>query len=133
MTGDRKRIRKIWRFFDTRLYFFQFIDPPADAGRGRAVYTEKQCGKCHGTPAIVESVAPDLANVEELDTPLDVITQMWNHASKMEEMMVEQDVAWPILKGGEMADLIAYLLSVREGPGRPAKTKSAQPVSGPAK
>ena len=89
-----------------RLYFFQFIDPPADAGRGRAVYTEKQCGKCHGTPAIVESVAPDLANVEELGTPLDVITQMWNHASKMEEMMVEQDVAWPILKGGEMADLI---------------------------
>jgi mono/diheme cytochrome c family protein len=115
------------------LYFFQFIDPPADARRGRAVYTEKQCGTCHGTPAIVKSVAPDLANVEELGTPLDVITQMWNHASKMEEMMVEQDVAWPILKGGEMADLITYLLSVREGPGRPATPKSAQPISGPPK
>ncbi len=101
------------------LYFFQFIDPPADVKRGRAVYTEKQCGTCHGTPGIVEAVAPDLANVEELSTPIDFITQMWNHASSMGEMMQEQDVVWPVLKGGEMADLIAYLLAVREGTAKP--------------
>jgi cytochrome c2 len=110
------------------LYFFQFIDPPADVKSGRAVYTEKQCGTCHGTPGIVEAVAPDLSKVEELGTPIDVITQMWNHASSMEEMMQEQDVAWPVLKGGEMADLIAYLFSVRGGPGRPAAPRGSDPV-----
>ena len=109
------------------LYFFQFIDPPADAGRGRAVYTEKRCGTCHGTPGIAESVAPDLAKVEELGTPLDVITGMWNHASQMGEMMLAQDIAWPILKGGEMADLIAYLLTVRERSPKPVKGQGAEP------
>jgi hypothetical protein len=32
----------------------------------------------------------------------------------MEERMVEANVAWPVLKGREMADLMAYLLSVQE-------------------
>jgi hypothetical protein len=40
---------------------------------------------------------------------------MWNHAGQMTEMMVEENVAWPVLKGGEMADLIAYLLRVQDG------------------
>ncbi len=109
------------------LYFFQFIDPPADVKRGRAVYTEKQCGTCHGTPGTGEGVAPDLTKMEELGTPMDFITQMWNHASSMGEMMQAQDVVWPVLKGGEMADLIAYLLSVRGGPERPAAPKASEP------
>ena len=29
--------------------------------------------------------------------------------------MAEERVAWPILKGGEMSDLISYLLSIRRG------------------
>jgi hypothetical protein len=65
-------------------------------------------------------VGPDLATAEKLDTPLAVITEMWNHASKMEEKMTEANVAWPVLKGGEMADLIAHLLSVRGGAAQPA-------------
>lgn len=97
------------------LYFFQFIDPPADARRGRVVYSEKGCSACHGAPAVAKGAAPDLTAVKELGTPLDIITEMWNHASAMEEMMLQQDLAWPVLKGGEMADLIAYLLAVREG------------------
>ena len=34
----------------------------------------------------------------------------------MSETMVAENVAWPILKGGEMADLIAYLLRTQGGP-----------------
>lgn len=112
------------------LYFFQFIDPPADAARGSAVYKEKRCSTCHAAPGNGEAVAPDLRKVKELGTPLDVITAMWNHASAMEATMVAQDIAWPILKGGEMADLIAYLLSAREGPGRPAEAKGSKPKPG---
>ncbi|MEK7281624.1 MAG: c-type cytochrome, partial [Chloroflexota bacterium] len=98
------------------LYFFQFIDPPGDAKRGWAVYKEKQCGTCHAATGAGEPVAPSLAEVmEKLQSPLEVITEMWNHAGKMEEKMLEENVAWPILKGGEMADLIAYLLSVHTG------------------
>jgi hypothetical protein len=55
--------------------------------------------------------------VEKLRTPLAIITAMWNHAGQMTETTVEENVAWPILKGGEMADLIAYLLGREGGPG----------------
>jgi hypothetical protein len=41
---------------------------------------------------------------------------MWNHATTMEETMLKQFVEWPVFRGGEMADLVAYLLSVRKGP-----------------
>lgn len=95
------------------LYFLQFIDRPGNVERGRLVYREKQCGVCHGLAGAGGKAAVDLAQVEKLETPLGVITEMWNHASAMEQKMLEESVAWPVLKGGEMADLVAYLLSVR--------------------
>jgi cytochrome c551/c552 len=99
------------------LYFFQFIDAPGDARRGRAVYAEKRCGSCHETAGPV-AVAPPLTDVAAtLGTPVGLMTAMWNHAGRMTEMMAEQNVAWPVLKGTEMADLIAYLRGPRGGPG----------------
>lgn len=96
------------------LYFFQFIDPPGDVGRGASVFKEKRCGTCHGASRAGKPVAPPLVEVlDKLRTPLDVIAEMWNHAGKMEAKMAEENVAWPVLKGGEMADLMTYLLSMR--------------------
>ncbi len=95
------------------LYFFQFIDPPGDPRRGWAVYKDKRCGNCHGS-ATSRVAAPPLAAVAaKLKTPLALMTAMWNHAGRMTEMMVEENVAWPVLKGSEMADLIAYLLGAQ--------------------
>lgn len=103
------------------LYFFQFVDAPGDARRGWAVYKEKRCGACHVSAGAGKPMAPSLAEVaQKLQTPLDVVTEMWNHAGK-EEKTLEGNVAWPILKGGEMADLIAYILSVRGGAGPAAR------------
>jgi cytochrome c2 len=106
------------------LYFFQFIDAPGDARRGVAVYREKRCGACHASATAGKPVAPPLAEVvETLRAPVEIVAGMWNHAGKMEEKMTEANVAWPALKGGEMADLIAYLLSTRGGTGPAAQRK----------
>jgi mono/diheme cytochrome c family protein len=109
------------------LYFLQFIDPPGDARRGLVVYKEKRCGTCHALRGVGEKVGPDLATVEHLDTSLEVVTGMWNHAATMEEVMVGANVAWPVLQGGEMADLIAYLLQARGPAPRPAAAKDSEP------
>ncbi len=109
------------------LYFLQFIDPPGDARRGLVVYKEKRCGTCHALRGVGEKVGPDLATVKNLDTSLEVITGMWNHAATMEEVMVGANVAWPVLQGGEMADLIAYLLQARGGAPLPAGAKGSEP------
>lgn len=98
------------------LYFFQFIDQPGDPRRGWTVYREKRCGSCHAATGAGKPVAPPMGEVvEKLKTPIEVITNMWNHAGKMEAKMPEERVSWPILKGGEMADLVTYLLSVGRG------------------
>lgn len=101
------------------LYFLQFIDPPGSPRRGRAVYSDKRCGNCHEA-ASPKRLAPQFVEVAgNLKTPLAVITAMWNHAGRMTEIMVEENVAWPVLKGGEMADLIAYLVGTPGAPARP--------------
>ena len=103
------------------LYFVQFIDAPGNPGRGFAVYLEKRCSTCHAPTATEKPVAPPFAEVvKKLGTPLEVVTEMWNHAGKMEAKMAEENVAWPLLKGGEMADLLSYLLSARGGAALPS-------------
>ncbi|MBI4525291.1 MAG: c-type cytochrome [Deltaproteobacteria bacterium] len=105
------------------LYFLQFIDPPGNPQRGRTVHQEKRCGKCHSLPGAGGTVGPELAKVEKLKTPLEVVTEMWNHASTMEQKMLEESLEWPVFKGGEMADLMAYLLSLRKEASRPVGQK----------
>jgi len=97
------------------LYFLQFIDPPGVAARGRTVFQEKGCGRCHSAPASGGVKAVDLTKAEKLETPLEVVTEMWNHATTMEQIMLQQAVEWPVFRGGEMADLMAYLISLRQG------------------
>jgi mono/diheme cytochrome c family protein len=109
------------------LYFLQFADPPGVPARGRIVYQEKRCGQCHTLPGIGGTVGPDLTKAEKLKTPLEVVTEMWNHASTMEQKMLEESVEWPVFKGGEMADLMAYLLSVRKGADQPVARKGSAP------
>lgn len=94
------------------LYFLQFVAPPGVAARGRMVFQEKRCGQCHAAPG--SGAAVDLTRAEKLATPLEVVTEMWNHATAMEETMLKQFVEWPVFRGGEMADMVAYLLSLRK-------------------
>ncbi|MBI2016673.1 MAG: hypothetical protein HYS77_14230, partial [Candidatus Rokubacteria bacterium] len=65
--------------------------------------------------------------VEKLKTPLAVITAMWNHAGQMTETTVEENVVWPVLKGGEMADLMAYLFGGARVDGSTPATQVPRP------
>lgn len=107
------------------LYFLQFIDPSGNAARGRVVYQEKRCAGCHTLPGVSGTVGPDLANAQKLQTPVGVVTEMWNHVGTMERKMLEESVEWPVFKRGEMADLITYLLSVRKDSAAPADGKKS--------
>ena len=97
------------------LYFLQFIDPPGVAMRGRAVFQEKRCGNCHLAPEKGAAQGLDFAKSDKLKTQLEVVTEMWNHANTMEEKMLKESLEWPVFRGGEMADLVAYLISLRAG------------------
>ena len=94
------------------LYFLQFIDQPGDPQRGLAVYREARCVTCHEAVVGGKRVAPAL-EPERFKSSLEIVASMWNHGGQMEQVMAEANVAWPTLKRGEMADLIAYLFAAR--------------------
>jgi hypothetical protein len=77
-------------------------------------------------PGAGGTVGPELTKAEKLRTPVDVVTEMWNHVGSMERRMLEESVEWPVFKGGEMADLITYLLSVRKEPVAAVERKKSE-------
>lgn len=94
------------------LYFLQFVEPRGDVRRGAAVYRDKACGACHVGVAGMKGGAPRLEQlIQKFDSPLALVTAMWNHAGKMQAAAAERNLAWPALKGGEMADLVAHLFA----------------------
>ena len=52
---------------------------------------------------------PDLAAEEEVNSPVGLVTAIWNHAPKMEKAFKKQGIPWPNFAGTEMADLVAYI------------------------
>ena len=56
---------------------------------------------------------PDLAAEEEVNSPVGLVTAIWNHAPKMEKAFAKEGIRWPNFIGSEMADLVAYIITVQ--------------------
>ena len=92
----------------TYLYWFKLEDKPGDAEEGRKIIAERGCLACHSLPGTGAGVR-DLSTIEGLDSPLGMITAMWNHAPAMQNMFREKKLKWPKMSGRDMANLHAYL------------------------
>ena len=86
---------------------------PGNAERGWAVF-QSQCLQCHAVGGQGGSVGPELG--PERDVPLTTAqfaSVLWNHAPTMLRQARENGNAPPALQGDEMADLRAFLASLR--------------------
>lgn len=93
------------------LYLARFVDGPGDAARGRELFAEKSCSRCH-TLGGGNRIGPDLGRGEPIASM--VWTQsMWNHAWAMQDKMRAAEIAWPSFKDNELRDLLAYVRSAR--------------------
>jgi cytochrome c551/c552 len=83
--------------------------PPAgDAARGRAVFTSKQCVRCH-LPRAEQGVGPALEELRVAQGAYHLAGRLWNHAPAMFTVLKVEGLAWPQISVAEMADLMAYL------------------------
>jgi len=89
------------------LYFLKFADKPGDPATGEKLFSQKECGNCHGKNT--ENV-PDLSKSDALSSTIDIAQIMWNHAQVMEERILEKDMHWPQFTGTELSHLFAYLI-----------------------
>lgn len=99
------------------LYFVNASNVRGLPARGSNIFSSK-CSSCHSIGA-GPRVGPDLATVADaLDSPIDVISAMWNHGAAMEAALASQNLEWPELEPGETAHLVAFILSNRRAAGQ---------------
>jgi len=92
------------------LHSVRYFAEPGSVQRGRAVATNKGCLTCHALAGERGKPASDLTRLR-LATPAAVVAALWNHALVTAPAPVEGKLAWPELRGEEMADLAALLTS----------------------
>lgn len=84
---------------------------PGVAARGRRLFVEKSCARCHGEGG-QGAVGPALVRRAASGSLLDFAAAMWNKAPAMAREMGARGVELPDLDGADMADIVAYLYSM---------------------
>ncbi len=87
---------------------------PADPKRGWDVFRAKSCINCHAVKGKGGRLGPELGPSRRL--PLTVVqfsALMWNHAPQMWRAAETMSIPRPTLEGQEIADLVAFLGSLR--------------------
>src|SRR5262249_40660287 len=86
---------------------------PGRADSGRLLFSEKHCIECHSVGGVGGKVGPDLVEAGVRRSPIEFAASIWNKAPAMMAAMQQRAVEVPQLKPEDMADLVAYLYSVR--------------------
>jgi len=80
---------------------------------GRELFVEKKCVRCHSVSGVGGTLGPDLVALGVRRSPVEFAATIWNKAPAMMAAMETRGIAVPQLRPEEMADLVAYLYSVR--------------------
>lgn len=86
---------------------------PGSAEEGRRGFEELGCVQCHRRPGRGGGLGPDLGARGRQWSLLEFASAMWNKAPAMTSLMAASGIDVPQLGAGQMADIVAYLSSVR--------------------
>lgn len=96
------------------LLFVNFAREPGAPDKGRALFNEKGCIKCHGTRPDGTSLGPPLGRASLNASPIAIAQKMWNHGTQMNATMQQLAIERPAFEGHQMADVLAFLSSGTE-------------------
>lgn len=83
-------------------------DPGGDPDKGRAVFSDKQCARCHAPQGEAGS-GPALEVLQRPQGEMELAGRLWNHVPGMLAVLAQGGSQWPQIGVAEMADLMAYL------------------------
>ena len=86
---------------------------PGRAESGRQLFAEKRCIECHAVGGAGGRVGPDLVERGIRQSPIEFAATIWNKAPAMAAVMQSKGISVPQLAPEQMADIVAYLYSVR--------------------
>jgi mono/diheme cytochrome c family protein len=97
------------------LYTTHYFDAAAgNSARGQQLVQAKGCIACHSVSGKGGKAAGDFANSIVVGAPAPLIAAMWNHSRAMEDQAQKLNIKLPTLKGQELADISAYLRSLKK-------------------
>ncbi len=123
---DAQQAADLFAFF----YSLRFFEEPGDAGRGKALFTERRCASCHGLTTVKLPGAKPLSEWTALGDPIELVETMWNHSTTMRAQMERAHIPPPRLSGQELADLLVYSRTVRGVPRRAGVFRASSPEQG---
>lgn len=96
-----------------------------DPKKGKILIEMKGCTRCHAIRGVGGDIGPDYAEIDLNYSVTQIAGKMWNHGPKMWKTMEEKGIPVPTFARGEMADVIAYLYSIKleDAPGDEARGK----------
>lgn len=86
---------------------------PGRSEEGRQLFGEKHCIRCHSVGGTGGKVGPDLVEKGVRRSAMEFAATIWNKEPAMLAAMKSRGIVAPQLRPNEMADLVAYLYSVR--------------------
>lgn len=111
------------------IYYLPYLDEPGDPARGKKLFADKGCNKCHSLAGKGGNIGPSLDGMSRYASPLFIAQAMWNHGQEMDERMKQLGIKRPRFQGKEMVDLLAY---IRQAGPRP-KQQEYMPPGDPAR
>src|SRR5262249_26007061 len=95
------------------LYAARYFKQGGDPRAGVILAGNKGCLNCHGLYGERGEGASDLTAATVIETPAGVLSALWNH-SFIDDPPAERDrTPWLTFRGEEMANLVAYLRSLK--------------------
>lgn len=91
------------------LSYLNYLERSSNPDRGRELFEEKRCIKCHSVGRIGGDVGPELDKFRPYQSPIFITTAFWNKAPKMAEKMLELGVERPEFSGGEIVDIMTFI------------------------
>jgi mono/diheme cytochrome c family protein len=82
-----------------------FFESAGESSRGKRLFAAKHCAECHAG----SGPGPELAKKAGAYNGITMVSALWRHGPAMLAQMKQKNVAWPVFKLGDMADLMAWL------------------------
>ena len=92
------------------LWSIYYFDQRGDAEHGRRLFRRKHCDACHAAP---RRDAPPLNEGEKVLSSSWMISALCRRGPVMVERVKNSGIGWPRFQGEQMADLLAYLNSLK--------------------
>jgi cytochrome c551/c552 len=87
--------------------------PEGNPFRGREIFVQKGCVRCHSIWGHGGSLGPDITVVVAGKTWDELVGDFWNHTPRMIDEVSQRGYDWPSLDPQEMADALSYLYYLR--------------------